>query len=80
MSDATFHSPVLSPLLAALAPEPAEPAPSADDDVVEAYSFNTGAKAMLSHVATNDLSFASKLDLYLHMCLVIPTQVCDAQG
>ena len=46
MSDATFHSPVLSPLLAALAPEPAEPVPSADDDVVEAYSFNTGAKAM----------------------------------
>ena len=50
MSDATFHSPVLSPLLAALAPEPAEPVPSADDDVVEAYSFNTGAKAMLHHM------------------------------
>ncbi len=50
MSDATFHSPVLSPLLAALAPEPAEPLPSADDDVVEAYSFNTGAMAMLHHI------------------------------
>jgi len=61
MSDATFHSPVLSPLLAALAPEPAEPVPSADDDVVEAYSFNTGAKAMLRHM----LSFATKLELYL---------------
>lgn len=47
MSDATFHSPVLSPLLAALAPEPAEPAPSADDDVVEAYSFNTGLMVLM---------------------------------
>ncbi len=41
MSDATMASPVLSPILAALAPDPAEPLP-ADDDVVEAYSFNTG--------------------------------------
>lgn len=45
MDNATFLSPVLSPVLDALAPEPAEPLP-ADDDVVEAYSFNTGTLGM----------------------------------
>ena len=35
-------SPELGPILAALSPEAAEPLPNEGDDVVEAYSFNTG--------------------------------------
>lgn len=42
MSNITLKSPELSPILAALSPEPAESLPNEGDDVVEAYSFNTG--------------------------------------
>ena len=42
MSNVTLKSPGLSPILAAFSPEPAEPLPNEGDDVVEAYSFNTG--------------------------------------
>ena len=42
MSNVTLNSPQLAPILAALSPEAAEPLPNEGDDVVEAYSFNTG--------------------------------------
>ena len=42
MSNVTLDSPQLAPSLAAMSPEAAEPLPNEGDDVVEAYSFNTG--------------------------------------
>lgn len=42
MSNVSLKSPELSPILAAFSPEPAEPLPNEGNDVVEAYSFNTG--------------------------------------
>lgn len=42
MSHGSLNSPELGPILAALSPEAAEPLPNEGDDVVEAYSFNTG--------------------------------------
>lgn len=42
MSNVTLNSPQLAPILATSAPEAAAPLPNEGDDVVEAYSFNTG--------------------------------------
>ena len=57
---------MLSPVLAALAPEPAEPLPAADDDVVEAISFNTGIVAPFLEVFRPlRPCFATELDAYL---------------
>lgn len=62
MSDVTLNSPQLAPILAAMSPEAAEPLPNEGDDVVEAYSFNTG-----------DLTKAPAARL---ICIVFACRVC----
>lgn len=61
MSNVTLNSPQLAPIIAALSPEPAEPLPNEGDDVVEAYSFNTG--SLMQAVAAR------------HVCVDLPANL-----
>ena len=69
---------VLSPILDALSPDPTEAPPPETDDVVEAYSFNTGTWASLRSVR---LSQSRSCDLTLPLVTMTkPYLYCRPDG